>query len=209
MPSVLLHLALGAFLVTAAFRPRLTWPAMGAFAVAAALPDFDALTVHRATLHNVFLPLVLAGAYIAIRRKRLLGPPLLQVYAICVALVGLHIFFDTCYSSTFLFYPVSGEGVHLGFWLGATDGGLSLEMDPLLEGSTQALSGTPTTLVYVVTPSPGVRVPLIESGYDFAVVTFAAVVLGLRWRGERLDGRGSEDTTRVGRGRTVGGDKGA
>jgi len=187
MPSLLIHLALGAILVAVVYRHKLAWWTVILLLIAAVFPDLDALAVHRGTLHNIFLPAGLAIGYLVVRKKNLLDSNRLRIYAMCILLISLHIVFDVFYSSVFLFYPITGEGIHLGFWLGATDTGLLFEMEPLIEGTTQAFSGTVTTLVYVVTPSPGVDIPIIESGFDFALIAFGGLMLGRRMWRERLE----------------------
>ena len=188
MPSLLIHLALGAIVVAVAFKPRLTLPAVIILLFAAIFSDLDSLAVHRATLHNIFLPIGLTAAYVFFQKKDLIGAYYLQVFAMCITLISLHIIFDLFSSSIFLFYPITGEGIHFGFWFGATDTGLLFVMDPIIEGSTEAISGTVTTLVYVVTPSPGLNIPIIESSYDFGIMAMGGALLSWRiWR-ERYGG---------------------
>ena len=188
MPSLLIHLALGAIVVAVAFKPRITILAVIIFLFAAILTDLDSIAVHRATLHNIFLPIGLTAAYVFFQKKDLLDTYYLQVFAMCIALISLHIIFDLFSSSIFLFYPFTGEGIHFGFWFGATDTGLSFILDPIIEGSTEAISGTVTTLVYVVTPSPGLNIPIIESGYDFGIMALGGALLSWRMWRERHGG---------------------
>jgi hypothetical protein len=128
MPSTLVHLALGALIAAAlledAFGPR----ALGVVLAVTAVPDLDAFVgiafpgTHRAALHTVLVPVLLAAAIAYDRRReeswlRARGPGAIRVawvaaLAYAVAGIGPDLFFNgvnVFYPLHDQFYVVNGE----------------------------------------------------------------------------------------------------
>lgn len=176
MPSIGLHFALTLFLLTACIKDDDLKPAFFLLPFGL-LSDLDSfIGVHRATLHNLFILLILPLGIIILRRVKV-NEINNKYFIFASLLLAFHIFLDAFYNGVFLFYPFSGKSYNLEFWFGLKETGLSALF-------TWIVPGKVGELMYVITPSPSVpEIPILESGIELMILIFAVLTFFLKFRG--------------------------
>jgi len=175
MPSIGLHLALTLFLVASCVKDDEINPALFLLPFGL-LSDLDAfIGVHRATLHNLFIPCMPLLCLMILKRLKL---NLIQSSYVIFAslLLAFHIGLDAFYNGVFLFYPFSEQSYNLDFWFGLKERGLSALF-------TWMVPGKVGELVYVITPRPSVpEIPIIESGIELMILIFALLTFFVKFK---------------------------
>lgn len=170
------HLAVTIFLVVALLGDRLT-PLRALFLIPfGLLPDMDIYVfVHRATAHNLFIPLLLLCGYWAMswRWDRLWEYAYLAYLA--VGLVTVHIFLDAMYNGVFLLYPFDDTAIRYEGWVGVTTEGVSARVDKVVVGDVP-------NIIYTTEPAklPEKRIAVIEDGVQLAMLVLSFATLFIR-----------------------------
>lgn len=200
MPSTLVHLALGALIAAGLLGDEFGGRALGLVLVAAAAPDVDTVIgiwlpgTHRALLHSLVVPLVLAAlvAYDTRVRDR---PWLASPRAVRLAWVGVAAYTlagiapDLFTNGVNVFYPLYDQFVALSGRVWITD---QRGLVQTLWETEQSTRGTTKTVHYAtgIDTAPGPdpadkeRIfPIVDTGFQLVVVLTAAVVTaGRLWR---------------------------
>ncbi|MFB6138366.1 MAG: metal-dependent hydrolase [Halobacteriaceae archaeon] len=183
MPSSLVHVALGAVVATALLGPAFGRRSLLAVLAVTAVPDLDSFTVvlfpgtHRALLHNVFVPAILAALVVADLRRGTdswlrhrwgaTGARTAGVAVVSLALAGVAP--DLVTNGANLFYPVHDQFYELSGQLkySTTEGLVQTFVD--LSGGTStvgdsAAAGTTDSVHYstVVDARAGADPPDVE-----------------------------------------------
>jgi len=175
MPSTGLHLALTLFLLASCIKDDEIKPALFLLPFGL-ISDLDAfIGVHRAALHNLFIPCMPLLCLLILRRLKLNRIPSSSVIFASV-LLTFHIVLDAFYTGVFLFYPFSEQSYNLDFWFGLKETGLSALFTLIVPGKVGEL-------VYVITPRPSVpEIPIIESGIELMILIFALLTFFLKFK---------------------------
>ena len=176
MPSIGLHLALTLFFLAACLTDDDLKPALILLPFGL-LSDLDSfIGVHRATLHNLFIPVVPLIIMVAFKRLKLTTTIEDRYFIFASLLLAFHIFLDAFYNGVFLYYPVIDKSYDLQFWVGLKETGLSALFTWLVPGSVGEL-------MYVITPRPSVpEIPIIESGIELVILIFAVFTFFLKYK---------------------------
>lgn len=206
MPSTLVHVAFGGFLAAGLLGTYFDRRSVLVVLAAAALPDLDSFLAiwlvgtHRALLHNLVLPALVAGAlYVDFRRPVSRIHERFGARGTRVAWVSLSAFVfagvapDLVTNGVNPLYPLLDRYVTLDgeLLVSSTRGVVQTFVDLQPEGST--VGGTTTDTFYYtgVDTAPGPdetdteRVfPLVNSGMEALVVVLSGFVLATRFRNE-------------------------
>lgn len=193
MPSTLVHLALGALLAAGLLGEEFDGRALGLVLLATAVPDLDTFIgiwlpgTHRALLHTLLVPLVLA-ALVAVDTRVRARPWLASPRAVRLAWVGVAAYAlagvgpDLFTNGVNVFYPLYDQFVSLSGRVWLTD---QRGLVQTLWEAEQSTRGTTKTVHYStgVDTAPGPdpadteRIfPLVDSGFQLLIVVSAAVV---------------------------------
>lgn len=207
MPSTLVHLAIGALLAAALLEDEFDARALGLVLAATAFPDLDTFLglyvqgAHRAALHNLVVPLALAGLVVYDTRYRedpWLGTPR-AVRLAWLALAG-YVFAgvapDLFMNGVNVLFPFYDQFISLQghVWYSDQRGLLQTIWETEQASGVGTQVGTTQTVHYAtgVDPAPGPdppeaeRIfPLFNSGLQLVLILLATAVSGERLRRAR------------------------
>lgn len=197
MPSTLVHLALGALLAAGLLGEEFDGRALVVVLAVTAVPDLDTFIgiwlpgTHRALLHNLVVPLVLAGLVYLDTRVRetpwLASPRAVRLAWTAVAAYALAgVGPDLVTNGANVLYPLHDQFVSLSGRVWLTD---QRGLVQTIWEAEQSTRGTTQNVHYATGvdtargPDPASReriFPLVDSGFQLLVVLSAAVVSASR-----------------------------
>ncbi|MDX1746019.1 MAG: metal-dependent hydrolase [Halobacteriales archaeon] len=201
MPSTVVHVALAGLVGTALLAGAFSGRTILLVMLVTVLPDLDTFLglaftgVHRAALHSLTLPLLVAGLLLYDTRVRetsvidRYGPTARRVAWTCVAAVVIAgIGPDLFWNGVNLLYPIHDRFYELsGKIVISNQRGL---VQTIWETTEQSSPGTTRTVHYAtgVDPSPGPEpknveriFPIVNGGMQMLIVLSSFVVVGVRW----------------------------
>lgn len=170
------HLAISIFIVVALLGDRLDVRKALFLIPFGLLPDLDAyIFIHRATAHNIFIPLTLLLGYWAISGQKYHFLRYAYIAYIAIGLVAAHILLDTMYNGVFLLYPFDDTAIRYRGWVDMTTHGVTAKVNKVVVGNT-------STVVYTAKPAilPDKRISIIENGVQLATLLIAISTLVIK-----------------------------